>query len=59
VHPGDLIISDSINGVVVIPQDKLSEVISLLPRLVEADDHVKEDVKKGMSVQEALKKHRG
>ena len=50
--------SDSINGVVVIPQNKLSDVISLLPHLVEADDHVKEDVKQGMSVQEAFKKHR-
>jgi hypothetical protein len=43
----------------VIPQDKVSEVVSMLPSLVEADDKVKVDVEKGMTVQEAFKKHRG
>ncbi len=44
---------------VVIPQDQVAEVIRLLPGLVEADERVKEDVKEGMTVQEAFKKHRG
>jgi regulator of RNase E activity RraA len=59
VNPGDLVFSDAVNGVIVIPQDKVGDVISMLPALVEADDRVKEDVKKGMTVQEAFKKHRG
>ena len=59
MKPGDLVFSDAINGVVVIPQDQVSEVLSLLPRLTEADDRVKEEVMNGMAVQEAFKKHRG
>ncbi|TVY15398.1 4-hydroxy-4-methyl-2-oxoglutarate aldolase [Lachnellula arida] len=59
VKPGDLVFGDATNGVVVIPQDKVDEVVALLPKLVEADERVKEDVEKGMSVQEAFKKHRG
>lgn len=59
VKPGDLVFSDVTNGVIVIPQDRVAEVISLLPGLVEADDRVKDDVAKGMTVQEAFKKHRG
>jgi hypothetical protein len=59
VNPGDLVFCDAINGVVVIPQDKVSDLISLLPGLVEADDSVKAEVSKGMSVYEAFKKYRG
>jgi regulator of RNase E activity RraA len=59
VKPGDLVFSDVTNGVIIIPQEKLSELLSLLPRLIEADDRVKEDVGKGITVQEAFKKHRG
>jgi regulator of RNase E activity RraA len=58
VHPGDLIFLDSTNGAVVIPKEKVDAVIELLPKLVAADDRVKEDVEQGMSVQEAFKKHR-
>jgi regulator of RNase E activity RraA len=59
VNPGDLVFSDSVNGVIIIPKDKVSELVSMLPGLVEADDRVKEDVEKGMTVQEAFKRHRG
>jgi regulator of RNase E activity RraA len=59
VKPGDLVFSDATNGVVVIPEDKVNDVISMLPALVEADDRVKEEVRKGMTVQKAFKKHRG
>ena len=44
VSPGDLAFSDPINGVVVIPQDKVSAVVELLPRLTSADDKVKEEL---------------
>lgn len=59
VRPGDLVFSDAVNGVIVIPLEKVDQVIEMLPRLMEADDKVKEDVAKGMTVQEAFKKHRG
>ena len=59
VRPGDLVFSDAVNGVIVIPLEKVDQVIEMLPRLMEADDKVKEDVAMGMTVQEAFKKHRG
>ena len=59
MRPGDLVFSDAVNGVIVIPLEKVDQVIEMLPRLMEADDKVKEDVAKGMTVQEAFKKHRG
>ena len=55
---GDTVFCDPLEGVVVIPRDLLDEVIELMPRLVEADDRVKEDVQNGSSVFEAFKKHR-
>lgn len=58
VKPGDIVFCDDVNGVVIIPQERLSEVISLLPRMTEADQHVESDVAMGMTVKEAFKKHR-
>ncbi|KAL7924269.1 ribonuclease E inhibitor RraA/Dimethylmenaquinone methyltransferase [Trichoderma austrokoningii] len=59
INPGDVAFSDPGNGVVIIPRDKVSQVLELLPSLVAADAKVKEDVLKGMSVYEAFKLHRG
>jgi len=59
IEPGDLVFADPANGVVIIPQNLVTKVIEMLPDLMEADDRVKEDVAKGMTVQEAFKKHRG
>ena len=59
INPGDLVFCDPANGVVIIPQDKVDEVVDLLPKLTSADDRVKEDVAGGMSVHEAFKTHRG
>ena len=50
---------DPVEGIVVIPNTLLDDVLVLMPRLVAADDRVKEDVMKGLSVFEAFKKHRG
>lgn len=58
VKPGDIVFCDDVNGIVVIPQERLSEVISLLPRMTKADQHVEADVEVGMTVKEAFKKHR-
>jgi hypothetical protein len=43
---------------VVIPSDLVDQVVQLMPRLVEADDKVKEAVGAGMPVAEAFKKFR-
>ncbi|ROT36599.1 DlpA domain-containing protein [Sodiomyces alkalinus F11] len=58
VTPGDLVFSDPANGVVVIPKDKVDQVLELLPRLTAADERVKEDVLTGVSVYDAFKAHR-
>lgn len=58
VSPGDIVFCDPLEGVVVIPQDLADQVIDLIPKLVSADDKVKEDVEKGSTVQAAFKKHR-
>ncbi|KAF9876181.1 DlpA domain-containing protein [Colletotrichum karsti] len=58
VNPGDLVFADPVNGVVVIPRDKIDQVLELLPKLTAADDKVKEDVLKGVSVFDAFKSHR-
>nr|AFP27247.1 menaquinone methyltransferase [Epichloe typhina] len=58
VSPGDIAFQDPANGVVVIPRDKVDQVLEMLPRLTSADDKVKEDVLKGMSVYDAFQLHR-
>ncbi|RKF75492.1 4-hydroxy-4-methyl-2-oxoglutarate aldolase [Golovinomyces cichoracearum] len=58
VTPGDIIFCDSINGVVVIPQQRVEEVVDLLPALTAADERVKNDVRNGILVSEAFAKHR-
>jgi len=55
---GDIVFADPVEGVVVIPQDKMDAVLELLPRLTAADDKVKEDVERGSLVKDAFEKHR-
>ena len=59
VSPGDIVFCDPLEGVVVIPQALVDQVIDLMPKLVEADDRVKEDVEAGSAVHTAFVKHRG
>lgn len=59
VKPGDLVMIDPFeNGVVAIPQEKVDEVLALLPKLVAADEEVIKDVEAGCSVADAFKRHR-
>lgn len=59
VRAGDVMIVDHAEcGVVVIPQDHLQAVLEMLPGLKEADDKVVADVKDGVAVAEAFKRHR-
>ena len=55
---GDIIFSDPVEGCVVIPQDKVDAVLDTAPKLIKADDKVKEEVEKGMSVKDAFAKYR-
>jgi regulator of RNase E activity RraA len=59
VEAGDIIMIDPFeNGVVVVPKGKVEELLDLLPKLVEADEKVIQDVGRGVSVEEAFRKHR-
>ncbi|KAF3006500.1 hypothetical protein E8E13_004701 [Curvularia kusanoi] len=59
VEAGDIIMIDPFeNGVVAVPQDRVEELLELLPKLVSADEKVIADVEAGISVQEAFKRHR-
>ncbi|KFA76739.1 hypothetical protein S40288_07823 [Stachybotrys chartarum IBT 40288] len=58
IAPGDIAFCDPANGVVMIPQEKVTQVLELLPKLTSADDKVKEAVLGGMSVSQAFKIHR-
>lgn len=59
ISPGDILFADSSDGIVVIPEELVNDVIDLMPRLVQADDRVKADVQAGSTVAAAFKKHRG
>ncbi|PGG99975.1 hypothetical protein AJ80_09262 [Polytolypa hystricis UAMH7299] len=58
VSPGDIVFCDPLEGAVVIPKALLDDVLTLMPKLVAADDKVKEDVLNGSTVFDAFKKHR-
>ncbi|KAG5935148.1 hypothetical protein E4U60_003325 [Claviceps pazoutovae] len=58
VAPGDIAFQDPVNGVVIIPRDKMDRVLDLLPGLTAADERVKDDILKGVSVYEAFARHR-
>jgi len=55
---GDIVFADPLEGVVVIPQDKLDQVLELLLKLTGADEKVIEDVRNGGLVKEAFAKYR-
>jgi len=60
VGPGDVCMIDGEElGAVVIPKEALSDVLNLLPKLVEADERVMQDVLGGGEVGVAFKKYRG
>ncbi|KAL1297344.1 hypothetical protein AAFC00_004889 [Neodothiora populina] len=59
VDEGDILFADaSERGVVVIPRNRLSELLEMLPAVKAADDAVFADVEAGVSVQEAFRRHR-
>lgn len=58
ISPGDMVFCDPLEGVVVIPKQLVDQVIDLMPKLVAADEKVKNDVEKGSTVAAAFKEHR-
>lgn len=56
VNPRDLIVGDD-DGVVVIPREKLKQVVELAKEMDENERKVVEELKRGKSLLEAVKKH--
>lgn len=58
ITPGDIVFCDPLEGVVIIPQGLVDQVIDYMPTRVAADEKVKEAVEAGSEVQAAFKKYR-
>lgn len=58
IRPGDYLIGD-LNGVVALPRELAPEVLPLMEKMVEADDRMMVEIRKGMGFDEASKKFRG
>ncbi|KAI0999617.1 hypothetical protein K3495_g8581 [Podosphaera aphanis] len=58
VKPGDVVFADHDNGVVVIPLERLKEVLALLLDLSRVDEHIINDVRNGVSVYDTLTRFR-
>lgn len=55
IEPGDFILGDA-DGVIVIPQDKVLAVLAEAERLTQTEVLIREEIRKGLSLQDALKK---
>ena len=55
VHPGDIIIGDA-SGIVVVPHERAAEVARLAAELEQQDRLASEEIRKGLSFTEALRK---
>ncbi|OPB45616.1 hypothetical protein A0O28_0078260 [Trichoderma guizhouense] len=58
IRPADILIGD-LNGVVCIPKEALKSCLEILPDIVNADTKCAEDILKGQSFAEVLRKHKG
>ena len=58
IKPGDIVVCDPTNGVVVIPKELLDDVLRIMPTLEQNDAKVKEAVENGLSVAEAFARFR-
>jgi regulator of RNase E activity RraA len=52
VVPGDLICGDG-DGIVVIPQERVDEVVAAAREIEDAEDHIREAIKTGKSLLQA------
>ena len=56
VRPGDIVLAD-INGVVIIPVEKLDEVLKAAEEILEKEEAMVADLRKGVSVLEVDQKY--
>ncbi len=56
VRPGDILVGD-VNGLVVIPSEKVEEVISAAEEIFEKEERMKADILKGMDILEVDSKY--
>ena len=56
VRPGDLLVGD-INGVVVIPPEKVEEILTEAEMIMEKEENIKKDILSGLDIMEVDKKH--
>ncbi len=57
VHPGDLLVGDA-DGMLVIPQDREEEVLTIAKEVEEAEERIREAIAGGMRLDEARVKFR-
>lgn len=57
INPGDMIVGDD-NGVLVIPKEKLADVINKAKNIKSTEEKIVAALKEGMSLEAARKKHR-
>ncbi|HKW73826.1 MAG TPA: RraA family protein [Candidatus Dormibacteraeota bacterium] len=57
VQPGDLLIGDG-DGVVVVPADRVEDVIHVADDISAAEDSIREEIRGGSRLDEARKRHR-
>lgn len=57
VKPGDLVVGDD-TGVLVVPQEKAAEILSLAQEIDRAEDNIEKDIHAGISLTEARRRHR-
>jgi regulator of RNase E activity RraA len=56
VRPGDILVGD-VNGVVVIPEEKVDEVLSAAEMILEKEEKMKADILAGMDILEVDSKY--
>jgi 4-hydroxy-4-methyl-2-oxoglutarate aldolase len=57
VEPGDMLVGDA-DGVVVIPQSRLDDVLGAARDIAEAEDRIRQEIEAGSRLDEARKRHR-
>jgi 4-hydroxy-4-methyl-2-oxoglutarate aldolase len=57
VEPGDMLVGDA-DGVVVIPQSRLDDVLAAARDIAEAEDRIRNEIEAGSRLDEARRRHR-
>jgi regulator of RNase E activity RraA len=57
VEPGDMVVGDG-DGIVVIPRDRLADVLAASGQIAEAEERIRSEVERGGRLDEARRRHR-